>query len=282
VVQVVVDGWYKAGLGQVWIGGVGLAVIYYLLPKLLNRPLHSRALANLGFWTTLFFAGWNVVSPAAPVPAWIASASTAGALLLLIPTLAFAVNVSCTSRGALEKGLPRAELLFVFFASAAYVAAAVLSAWGAKRGVAEVVRLTFFGNAQQVCLVYGVGVMSLMAAIAFLVPKLLGLEEGAFRLLAVQFWSSAVGVVLLVFVFTFGGLQLGRAINNPALGYADITAMDHSSLAAGALGVALVLAGQIVLALQLFGLIGQGARQCFCKFAADALSVGGKPAGAKV
>ena len=138
------------------------------------------------------------------------------------------------------------------------------------------------GTPSKSCLLYGVGVMSLMAAIAFIAPKLLGLEEGAFRLLSVQFWSSAVGLVLLVFVFTFGGLQLGRAINNPGLGYADVSAIDRSCLAAGVLGVALVLAGQVVLALQLFGLIGQGARQFFCKFASDIVTVGDKPAGAKV
>ncbi len=282
VAQVVVSGWFKAGLGGVWVAGIGLGVVYYMLPKLLNRPLHSRALANLGFWTTLFFAGWNVVSPTAPVPAWIASASTAAALLMLIPVLAFAVNISSTACGAFEKEFPRTELLFVLFASVFYVLSNLEMTWAAKRGVAEVVRFTLFGTAEQIGLVYGFGVMSLMGAICYLTPRLLGLEEGAFKVMPAQFWTSATGVVLLVFVFTFGGIEEGGAVNNARLGYTDVMGATHYSLAAGVMGVALLFAGQILHAAQFYGVIGRTACEGLCDIRAELVADDSKPAGAKV
>ena len=282
VVQVVVDGWYKAAFGGVWLASIGLAVIYYLVPKLVERPLYSRSLASLGFWTMLFFFAWRAVVPDAPVPAWIASASTAGALLTVIPILAFAINILSTTRGALPKGMPRPELLFVIFASVCYVVIQLASIWAAKRASTEVIRFTLFGDAQQTGLLYGFGAMSLFAAIYWIVPKLLELDGGALKYAAVHFWTSAAGVALLVFVFAFGGLVQGNALNDPHLSLVDIAATMRSYFAAGILGVLLLLVGQITLAFELCSANCAVARSWLCESYVEATRGAVKPAGAKV
>jgi len=251
VAQVVVDGWYKAGLGGVWLGGIGVAVVYYLLPKLLDRPLHSRSLASFGFWTMLFFAGWNTVVPDAPVPAWIAIASAAGAFLTLIPTIAFGLNVVRTARGGVSPGFPRPELLFVLFASVSYVALNLASIWASKHGANAVVRFTLFGEARQIGLLYGFGAMSLFAAIYYLVPKLLPTRGCWVKAANLHFWTSAAGIVLVVFVYAFGGVVEGRSLNNPQLSLLDVSGTTRSCFMAGILGVLLILVGQGFLVFQL-------------------------------
>ena len=60
--------WYQYGLGQVavsgfymhnavgmWFTPLALGMIYYALPKLLNRPIYSYALGVFAFWTNLVF-----------------------------------------------------------------------------------------------------------------------------------------------------------------------------------------------------------------------------------
>jgi cytochrome c oxidase cbb3-type subunit 1 len=281
VAQVVVDGWYKAGFGGVWLGGIGVAVVYYLLPKLLDRPLHSRSLASLGFWSMLFFSGWNVVAPDAPVPAWITSASTAGALLTLIPTIAFTINVLRTARGGVSPGFPRPELLFTLFASVCYIVMSLAAVWAAKRGADAVVRFTLFGEARQIGLLYGFGAMSLFAAVYFIVPRLLPTSGCFLKTASLHFWTSAAGIVLLVFVYAFGGIVQGDSLNNPQLSLVDISGTIRSCFAAGILGVLLILAGQALLLFQLCSAACRAARVWLVEWYADVARGAAKPAEAK-
>src|SRR5207244_3485955 len=50
VLQASVNWWYINNLSQIWFGFVGLAAIFYFLPKLTGRPLYSVYLAMLAFW----------------------------------------------------------------------------------------------------------------------------------------------------------------------------------------------------------------------------------------
>jgi cytochrome c oxidase cbb3-type subunit 1 len=282
VAQVVVDGWFKAGLGGIWLPCVGLAVVFYLLPKLLNRPLYSGSLASFGFWTMLLFCSWRVAAPEAPVPAWITGASTAAALLALVPVLAVGVNIYGTMRPGVERGFVRPELFFVVFAAACYLVANVEALAAAKRGFAEVTRMTLFSEGQEVALLYGFGAMSLFGAIHYITPRVLGLENAELKGANVQFWTSAIGVALLVFVFSFGGVVQGRAINNPQMGFGQISDGMRSAFAAGVFGIALIFIGQVALVWGICGGICKTVYPMLCACRQELVGVGAKPAGARI
>lgn len=53
--QVAVQGFYMHNAVGMWFTFLALGIIYYALPKLLNRPIYSYALGVLGFWTNLVF-----------------------------------------------------------------------------------------------------------------------------------------------------------------------------------------------------------------------------------
>ncbi len=46
ITQAIVAWWYSANLISVWVGLAGLGTIFYFLPRLTNRTLHSSPLAN--------------------------------------------------------------------------------------------------------------------------------------------------------------------------------------------------------------------------------------------
>ena len=69
--QAVIAWWYSANLLGVWLGLVGLAAVFYFVPKLTGRELHSRYLALLTFWMLILFGSWSGIPASAPVPAWM-------------------------------------------------------------------------------------------------------------------------------------------------------------------------------------------------------------------
>ena len=57
--QAVIAWWYSDNLLVVWLGLVGLAAVFYFVPKLTRRELHSRYLALLTFWMLILFGSWG-------------------------------------------------------------------------------------------------------------------------------------------------------------------------------------------------------------------------------
>ncbi len=59
MVQAAVGAWYSANFINLWFASIGLGAIYYFLPKVSGRPVHSYHLASVGFWSFAILAGWT-------------------------------------------------------------------------------------------------------------------------------------------------------------------------------------------------------------------------------
>ena len=57
VVHAAIAAWYAQGLLGYFFASVGLGAIYYLIPKVIGKPIHSYNLALLGFWSFEIFWG---------------------------------------------------------------------------------------------------------------------------------------------------------------------------------------------------------------------------------
>src|SRR5947207_264527 len=114
VVQSIVDAWFTSNFLCLWLGPVGLAAIFYFLPKLSGRPLYSQSLAALGFWTLAFFGNLSGLAQlvGGPVPAWMGSVGIAANVLLIIPLICVAMNWHLTLRGLYSGGGENVTLRF--------------------------------------------------------------------------------------------------------------------------------------------------------------------------
>src|SRR5262249_19112941 len=121
--QTVINLWFNHNMMSLWLGSVGIATIYYFIPKILNRPLYSRYLALCGFWCLALFGGWGGVHAGAPVPRWWNAMSTAGSMMMIIPLVAFAMNCHFTLAGNYETAKKNFTLRFIVFAAGCYVLA---------------------------------------------------------------------------------------------------------------------------------------------------------------
>ncbi|MGA7272036.1 MAG: cbb3-type cytochrome c oxidase subunit I [Acidimicrobiia bacterium] len=83
------------------IAGVLLAsigLVYYAVVKQTDRPLAGRQLAQVGFWSLLFGAGWMGINQitSGPVPDWLAAVSSVLGLAFPAALVATAANLVAT------------------------------------------------------------------------------------------------------------------------------------------------------------------------------------------
>ena len=87
LVQAVVAGWFGQNLLQIVLTGSALALLFYFVPKTVNRPLANPGLARAGFWLLLLTGGWGGLAQLPSVPAWIPAVSGAANVLVVVPML---------------------------------------------------------------------------------------------------------------------------------------------------------------------------------------------------
>ncbi len=218
VTESAIGGWYTRNLIGLWFSAVGVAIIYYLLPKLTGRPLYSHQLALLGFWALAVCYPWTGMRHliAGPLPAWAITVSIAASVMLLIPLLAVTLNFHKTIRGRYRLVGPSPTLRFIVFAAVCYLLVGGQGVLLALRSVNEVFSLThtIIGHAHLG--MYGFFTMAMFGAMYYIIPRLTGREWASVGLIRIHFWCVGLGLALMVGVLTAGGIIQGLELNRAA------------------------------------------------------------------
>jgi cytochrome c oxidase cbb3-type subunit 1 len=268
VVQSVVNAWYVNNLLWLWFAPVALAVVYYLLPKILGRPIFGYYLSLIVFWSLLFLGGWSGMHYLvySPVPAWLQTVGIVGNVVLIIPVLVASLNLLVTSAQD-SRGVWNSPVLrFAVFGAVAMAVAGFVGAWASMRSVAITVNLTQFTIGHTLNLFYAFFSMVMFAAMYYILPRVLNREWPSAILVKAHFWASALGITALVLALYVFGWQQGAQMNNPEVDYMDILKgggfLNEVRLAA----VALIAVGQLVFLVN-FGWMAAGAAcECGCNF----------------
>ena len=176
IAQAVIAWWYADNLLVVWLGLVGLAAVFYFVPKLTGRELHSRYLALLTFWMLILFGSWGGIPASAPVPAWLPVSSAVATGLGVIPIIAVALNVHGTLGGQCSKLLAHPSLRFIGFGVVAFIIGGLMSAAGALSEVSRVTNFTWYMVARGALNSYGFFAMVMFGAVYYILPQLTGTE----------------------------------------------------------------------------------------------------------
>ncbi len=258
--QAVIDGWYVNNLTRVWFGFIGLATIFYFIPKLSRRPLHSHYLGVFIFLTLAVFGSWGGIPTGAPLPSWIPALSTVAAVLTLVPVLGVAVNVRGTAAGQCLALARNSSARFILFSVAAYLIAGLSGAITSLDCVSEVTNFTWFLPAQAQLFLYGFFAMAMFGAVYLIVPSLLGAGFSP-RLIGAHFWLAALGIVIYVVPLAIGGVNQGEALNHGNGAFFDVMRSTLPFLRASTTGDLLMGAGHLVFALNLAGLLARAGRK---------------------
>lgn len=221
VVQAAVGAWYSANFINLWFTSMGLGAVYYFLPKVSGRPVHSYHLASVGFWSFAILAGWTGMTRliGGPLPAWLITVSIAATILMLVPVVTVTLNFVLTLKGNYGLVYVSPTIRFVFFGAIVYAAASAIAVFAAQRGVAQYTEYSTFSSGLSLLLLYGFFSMVMFGSIYYIVPRLVGCEWLSSRLINFHFLGAAYGIGVCTVMLLVGGVVEGAQWNNPAVHY---------------------------------------------------------------
>jgi cytochrome c oxidase cbb3-type subunit 1 len=256
VAQAVIAWWFAQNLLIVWLGSIGLAIIFYFAPKLTTGELFSRPLALLSFWLLLLLGSWGGIPTSAPVPAWLSSLSTVTTGLTLILLLCVALNVFATLRGQSAKIKSSPPLQFVYAGFFGFLLAGVMNIAAALPPISDVTNFTWFTAAKMHANFYAFFALVAFGAVYHIMPRLAGLELCP-KLMRAHWWLAVLGVLFLILPLGIGGLLQGFRLQNSSIAFLDISKGTLPFLRASTLGDVLLAAGHVIFLINVLGAVSR-------------------------
>ncbi|HMM85324.1 MAG: cbb3-type cytochrome c oxidase subunit I [Gammaproteobacteria bacterium] len=248
VQQAAMNWWYGHNVLGLWFTPVAVGAIYYFLPKIIARPIRSYNLSILGFWTLAFFyaqvGGHHLVG--GPVPGWLVTLSIVQSMMMIVPVLAFGINMALTMNGRMRLARYSPTLRFVMFGGAMYLLSSLQGSFEALRSVQQVAHFTHFTVAHAHLGAYGFVTMVLFGAIYFMMPRILHWEWPFPKLISWHFWLAAIGIATYFVGLTYGGWLQGLAMLDEARPFMDSVAVTIPWLQWRSVGGALMVASHLV------------------------------------
>lgn len=227
VQQATMNWWYGHNVLGLWFTPVSVGAIYYFLPKIIGRPVSSYNLSILGFWTLAFFygqvGGHHLIG--GPVPGWLTTLSIVQSVMMVIPVIAFSINMGGTLKGRMHLAVYSPTLRFMMFGGLMYLASSLQGSLEALRSVNQVVHFTHHTVGHAHLGAYGFVTMVLFGAIYFMMPRVLNWEWPYPKLITLQFWLAAIGIAVY-----FTGVSIGGYLQGVAMLDANRPFMDSVTL----------------------------------------------------
>ncbi|MBS0404240.1 MAG: cbb3-type cytochrome c oxidase subunit I, partial [Proteobacteria bacterium] len=257
VQQAAMNWWYGHNVLGLWFTPVAVGAIYYFLPKIIARPIRSYNLSILGFWTLAFFyaqvGGHHLVG--GPVPGWLVTLSIVQSMMMIIPVLAFGINMALTMRGRMHLARYSPVLRFMMFGGFMYLMSSLQGSFEALRSVQKVAHFTHYTVAHAHLGAYGFVTMVLFGAIYFMMPRILHHEWPFPKLISWHFWLASIGILIYFVFLSYGGWLQGLAMLDPARPFIESVRVTIPYLEWRSVGGSLMVASHVVFVLHFLAMV---------------------------
>ncbi len=219
VQDAMVQWWYGHNAVGFFLTAGFLGIMYYFVPKQVERPIYSYRLSIVHFWALIFtymWAGPHHLHYTA-LPDWTQSLGMVFSLILLAPSWGGMINGMMTMSGAWHK-LREDPILRFLIVSLSFYGMSTFE--GPMMAIKTVNALSHFtdwtvGHVHSGALGW-VGFVS-MGALYYMVPRLFG-QKQMYSVKAIEwhFWMATVGVVLYISAMWIAGVMQGlmwRGVN---------------------------------------------------------------------
>jgi cytochrome c oxidase cbb3-type subunit 1 len=256
VVQNIIAAWASQSFVSVWVTAVGLAVAYYLIPKVINRPVFSYNVAAIGFWAFILFAGLTGATrlSGGPVPAWLVTLSISANILLLVQIITVGVNLVRTMHGQYHMVYHSPTVRFTYFGVVSFLIGSVFGLLAALRSGDRIVHFTQFQTAQMHIMLYAFFSMVIFGAIYYILPRLLGCEWLSSSMITLHFYGSAYGGGVVIAMLVMSGLAAGLSLADPQATFGQIIQITGVYQIGRSIGWIMLGVGHLIFALH-FGLM---------------------------
>lgn len=218
---------------------LSIGVTYYVIPKACRAPLYSHTLSLVGFWALLVVythIGTHHLLQV-PVPTWLKVISIVDSQAMVIPVMAFLINIWYTAKGKLGEIHADIGAKFVFTGTIMYF---FVSIQGSMMALPDVQRVTHFNNwvvAHAHIGVLGFSGMIALGGLYYILPRITGKPLYSRFLADFQYWLVLIGVVGFTVVLTIVGLIQGNAWLSGEIVYRVLPAMHIYFVLRASLGL---------------------------------------------
>ncbi|TVP79305.1 MAG: cytochrome-c oxidase, cbb3-type subunit II, partial [Puniceicoccaceae bacterium] len=220
VQDALVQWWYGHNAVAFFLTTPMLGIMYYFVPKSVNRPVYSYRLSIIHFWSLVFIYIWagphHLLNTS--LPEWLQSLGMIFSLMLWAPSWAGMLNGLLTLRGAWDKLLTDPVVKF-FAAAVTFYGMATFE--GPLLSIKAVNALSHYTD-WTIAHVHGatLGWNGFLAAGMFywLAPRLWNTKLYSTALANAHFWLGMVGILLYVASMWVSGITQGLMLNATAEG----------------------------------------------------------------
>jgi cytochrome c oxidase cbb3-type subunit 1 len=252
--------WYGHNAVGFFLTAGFLGIMYYFIPKRVERPVYSYRLSIIHFWSLIFIYIWagphHLLYTA--LPEWAQTLGMTFSIMLWMPSWGGMINGLMTLSGAWDK-LRTDPVLRMLVVSVAFYGMATFE--GPAMSIKAVNALSHYtnwtiGHVHSGALGW-VGYIS-FGAIYCLVPWLWKKKLYSSALVEWHFWLSTLGIVLYITSMWVAGIMQGlmwRAYNEFGFleyAFSEVVQAQHPYYIIRALGGMLYLAGTLVMAFNLW------------------------------
>jgi cytochrome c oxidase cbb3-type subunit 1 len=215
------------------------AVAYYVIPRACRAPLYSHTLSLLGFWSLLVVythIGTHHLLQV-PVPTWLKVIAIVDSIGMVIPVMAFLINIWYTAKGKLGEIHADIGAKFVFTGTIMYF---FVSIQGSMMSLPQVQRVTHFNNwvvAHAHVGVLGFSGMIALGGLYYVLPKIAGKKLYSRFIADFQYWLILIGVIGFTVVLTIAGLIQGNGWLNGETVYRILPEIHMYYILRASLGV---------------------------------------------
>src|SRR5690554_7442076 len=245
-----VNWWFAHNVLGLWVTPIGIGIAYYMIPKILGRPIISYQLSLIGFWSlALFYSQVGIHHIiGGPIPTWLVTLSIVHSVMMSIPVITVAINHHGTMVGNFSRLKDSPTLRFVWIGALMYTVASLQGSMEALRSVNVITHFTHYTVAHAHLGMYAFLSFILFGAYYFVMPRLMNVEWPWRRLISLHFWLVSAGIVIYVVSLTIGGLKQGVALLDAEMSFIDIVRMTLPYLELRTVGGTLMVLGHLVFA----------------------------------
>jgi cytochrome c oxidase cbb3-type subunit 1 len=199
--------WVRA-LSLVWLVGIPIGALHYLVPRLTGQPLASGGLAwlGLGGWAILGVVSCFGAAVSPLLPYALVSLGNAATILLLLPAMAIIANLAMTFRGRWSLALSPGPAAMAVTALVFLGGSVLLLAVGSLREVQTAVARTEWPAGVAAFGLGGAATIGLLALGEHAWPRLLHRSHRGGLLAYVVTWSALGGAAIAGIALIAAGL----------------------------------------------------------------------------
>ncbi len=202
---------YIHDLVGLFVTPLGIAMVYYLLPVVMKRPLYSHALSLIGFWGLAFFYPMNSAHHYlfSPIPMWTQYFSIVASIGVHVVVYTVVFNVFATLASDWKQLVDNLPLRWIFFGTLAYLITCIQCAVQVTLSAQSIIHFTDWVVGHSHFVLFGTFSFWITAWIYYLLPRIWGVPWFSDALARWHFWLLAIGISIMQIDLLAAGVVQG-------------------------------------------------------------------------